>query len=140
MRDFEKTFPNEATRKEYMVWACNLPMVFEDEEFVYTHAGLNPYEPINKQNRDILWMSETDFYSLPKEALFTLTRNKPVVHGHTPVERIYFDGVRLNCDLGSNTYSVMEERGLCLMELDRMIYYVYKQSTGKIEERKVLRY
>lgn len=115
-------------------------MVFEDDEFVYTLAGLNPYEPINKQNRDILWMSETNFYSLPKEALFTLTRNKPVVHGHTPVERIYFDGVRLNCDLGSNTYSVMEERGLCLMELDRMIYYVYKQSTGKIEERKVLRY
>jgi len=140
MRDLEKTFPNEATRQEYMVWACNLPMVFEDDEFVYTHAGLNPYEPINKQNRDILWMSETDFYSLPKEALITLTRNKPVVHGHTPVERIYFDGVRLNCDLGSNTYSVMEERGLCLMELDRMIYYVYKQSIGKIEERKVIRY
>lgn len=77
IRDLEKTFPNEAERYEHIEWACNLPLVFEDDEYVYTHAGLNPYEPINKQSREILWMSEMDFYSISKDSLFSLSQNKP---------------------------------------------------------------
>lgn len=138
LRDFERTF-SKMEMEEHVEWICNLPLVYEDEEYVYTHAGLNPTEPLDEQSRDILWMSESDFYSISKESLFTLTQSKPVVHGHTPIERIHFDGVRLNCDLGSNTYSVMEERGLALVNLDLMVYYVYKQSVGKMVERKVIR-
>ncbi len=137
LRDLEKTFPNESERNEHIEWACNLPLVFLDDEFVYTHAGLNPYEPLDKQSRDILWMSETDFYSIPKESLLSLTRGKPVIHGHTPVERIYFDGARMNCDLGSNTYLIEEERGLGLVCLTDMTYSVYKPALKKIERRKV---
>jgi serine/threonine protein phosphatase 1 len=138
LRDFEKTF-SKTKMDEHIEWISNLPLVYEDEEYVYTHAGLNPSEPLDKQSRDILWMSESDFYSISKESLFALTQSKPVVHGHTPIERVYFDGVRLNCDLGSNTYSVIEERGLALVNLDSMVYYVYKQFSGKIEERKIMR-
>lgn len=115
-------------------------MVYEDEEFIYTHAGLNPYVPLDKQSREILWMPESDFYSISKEKLFVLTRNKPVIHGHTPVERIYFDGGRLNCDLGSHTYFIEEERGLALVDLSRMTYFVYKQFTGKVEKREISRF
>ncbi|MBN2982366.1 MULTISPECIES: metallophosphoesterase [Cohnella] len=139
LRDFEKTFSG-AELKEHVEWVCNLPMVYEDEEFIYTHAGLNPYEPLDKQSREILWMPESDFYSISKEHLFSLTRNKPVIHGHTPVERIYFDGGRLNCDLGSHTYFIEEERGLALVDLSRMTYFVYKQFTGKVEKRKISRF
>ncbi|MBB6734065.1 metallophosphoesterase [Cohnella zeiphila] len=139
LKDFEKTFA-AAEMEELVEWVCKLPLVYEDDQFIFTHSGLNPYEALNEQSRDILWMSEADFYDISKEVLFSLTRNKPVVHGHTPVERIYFDGARLNGDLGSHTYFLEEERGLALVDLSRMIYYVYKQSTGKIEKREVLRF
>ncbi|MED1850066.1 metallophosphoesterase family protein [Brevibacillus agri] len=136
IKDFEKTF-SKAQREEHIGWACGLPLVFEDDEYVYTHSGLNPYEPLDKQNREILWMSESDFYSISKENLLTLTQNRPIIHGHTPVERIYFDGVRMNCDMGSNTYCVEEERGLGLVNLSEMVYFVYKQAQKKIEMRKI---
>ena len=137
LRDLEKTLPNENERKEHIEWACTLPLVFEDDEFVYTHAGLNPFEPLGEQSREILWMSETDFYSIPRESLLSLTCGKPIIHGHTPVEWIYFDDVRLNCDLGSNTYMIEEERGLGIVCLSDMTYWDYKPALKKIEKRKV---
>lgn len=126
-------------RQAHIEWAVSLPLYFEDYEFVYTHAGLNSHESLHKQSRDILWMSESDFYSIRKDAILTVTQNKPVVHGHTPVERIYFDGVRLNCDMGSNTYFLEEERGLGIVNLTELIYWVYKPALNKIEKRKIAR-
>jgi len=140
MHSFQKTFPTEAARQAHIEWAVSLPLYFADGEFVYTHAGLNPYEPLDRQRREILWMNEMDFYSIPKESLLTLTQQRPIVHGHTPVERIYFDGVRLNGDMGSNTYSVVEERGLGLINLTEMVYWVYKPAHKKIEKRDIVRY
>lgn len=139
-RIFRRTFPDEAACRRHMEWAYSLPLVAEDDEFVYTHAGLNPCRPLHEQERDILWMSEEEFYAWPREALLRLTGGRPIIHGHTPVERIYFDGVRMNCDLGSNTYSVVEERGLGLVNLTEMVYYVYKPAQNRIEKRNILRY
>lgn len=139
LRDFEKTF-SKLEMDHHIEWASNLPLVYEDDEYIYTHAGLNPFEPLEKQSREILWMSESDFYSISKESLFELTKGKPVVHGHTPIERILFDGVRLNCDLGSNTYMLEMERGLGLVNLTEMTYLVYRQSQKKIEKRGILRF
>lgn len=139
IESFNRTFPDVTERHAHIDWATSLPLFYEDDEFVYTHAGLNPFEPLHQQSRDILWMSESDFYSNPSGSLLSLTNDKPIVHGHTPVENIYFDGVRLNCDLGSNTYVIEEERGLGLMNLTEMTYSVYKQAQKKIEKRKVAR-
>ncbi|WP_229696243.1 metallophosphoesterase family protein [Paenibacillus albidus] len=136
LKDFEKTF-SKAEMDEHIEWIIRLPLVYADEEYVYTHAGLNPHEPLDQQSRDILWMSEYDFYNTPLTKLLGLTHNKPVIYGHTPVERIYFDGARLNCDMGSHTYPI--ERGLGLVNLTEMIYWVYKPSSKKIEQRKVTR-
>lgn len=86
-----------------------------------------------------MWMDEAEFYSIPKASLLRHTGGRPVIHGHTPVERIYCDGARLNADLGSNTYAIAEERGLALVELEQMVYYAYKPFTGKIEKRSILR-
>lgn len=138
LRDFEKTF-SKIEMDDHIEWASNLPLVYEDDEYIYTHAGLNPFEPLDKQSREILWMSESDFYCISKEVLLTLTR-KPIIHGHTPVERIYYDGVRLNCDLGSNTYMIQKEQGLGLVNLTEMTYLVYRQSQKKIEKREILRF
>ncbi|ELK40125.1 metallophosphoesterase family protein [Brevibacillus borstelensis] len=137
IQNFQNTFPNEEERQAHITWAVSLPLYFEDDEFIYTHAGLNPYEPLGRQKREILWMEEMDFNSISKDLLLSATNGKPIVHGHTPVERIYFDGVRINCDLGSNTYSIIEERGLALVNLSEMIYWVYKPAQKKIEKRKI---
>lgn len=58
---FEKTFSNELDRQEHIAWASSLSLYFEDDEFVYTHAGLNPYEPLDSQSRDVLWNNESYF-------------------------------------------------------------------------------
>ena len=139
LKDFSRAFADESEMHKYIEWVCALPLLYEDDEFVYTHAGLNPHEPLHQQNRSILWMSESDFYSIPKSNLQRLTDNKPIVHGHTPVERIYFDGVRLNCDMGSSTYPIKEERGLGLVNVREMTYIVYKTALKKMETRNVYR-
>lgn len=140
IQSFTTMFPDEKSRQEHMEWACSLPLYFEDAEYVYTHAGLDPAESLIHQSRDILWMSEFDFYSIPRDELLTLTNGKAIVHGHTPVERIFHDGVRINCDMGSNTYSVVEERGLGIINLSEQIYYVFKPVANKIEQRKISRF
>ncbi len=139
LRDWEKTFSKDQIN-EFLQWMNNLPLVYQTESYMFTHAGLNPDVALLQQGRDILWMSESEFYGISREELLALTGHRPVVHGHTPVERIYFDGVRLNCDLGSNTYPVIEARGLCLVELEQMIYHVYLPSKGRIETRSIGRF
>lgn len=139
LKDFERSFSSD-DRQKLIEWIGNLPLVYEDDEFVYTHAGLNPYKPVDHQSREILWMPEADFYSFSMEDLLKLTGGKPVIHGHTPVERICFDGARLNGDLGSNTYPIIEARGLALVNLSTMEYYAYIPFSKKIEKRKVARF
>lgn len=137
LKSISKTLKNESELQAHIDWVTALPLVFEDDEFIYTHAGIDPYEAISFQSREILWMSEKDFYSFSKESILNQTKGKPVIHGHTPCEFIYFDGVRMNCDLGSNTYAILEERAIGLVDLTNMIYYVYKQSNKKLDKRKV---
>ncbi|WNS43149.1 metallophosphoesterase family protein [Paenibacillus sp. MMS20-IR301] len=134
---FARVFPGQAERQAHMEWAYSLPLYFADEEYVYTHAGLDPEMPLEQQSRDILWMTEYEFYRQPREALLTLTNGRPVIHGHTPVERIYYDGVRMNCDMGSNTYSVLEERSLGIVNLTEMTYHVYRQADHRLETRRI---
>nr|WP_150960509.1 metallophosphoesterase family protein [Aneurinibacillus sp. XH2] len=134
---FRKTFTKEGELQEHVEWSASLPLLFEDHQFVYTHAGIVPYTPLEEQDREILWMSESDFYSYPKESILSRTEGRPVIHGHTPCEFIYSDGARMNCDLGASTYAVIEERALGLVDLTNSCYYVYKVWTGRIVQRKI---
>lgn len=133
----KQAYPDPDERQELMEWAYSLPMYFEDDEYVYTHAGLYTEQPLEEQSRDILWMTEYEFYRQPHEALLALTNGRPVIHGHTPVERIYGDGARMNCDLGSNTYPILEERSLGLVNLTEMTCHVYRQADQRLEIRRI---
>lgn len=119
-------------------WIEQLPIVHEDENYVYTHSGLDVQRALSEQTRDILWMTEADLYHCDAAALLQLTGNRPIVHGHTPIERIYFDSVRLNCDLGSQTYPIVEARGVALVNVTDMNYRVYRPFSGKVEEHRIL--
>lgn len=137
IRSIKQTFNRENELQDLLKWTNTLPLIVEDEEYIYTHAGINPYVALEEQDREILWMSEFDFYSYPRPVILECTGGKPIIHGHTPCEFIYFDGARMNCDLGAHTYAIEEERALGLVDLSNRIYYVYKTATGKILERKI---
>jgi len=135
LKSFERTFEDDAESKENLDWLLNLPMVAEDEEYVYVHAGFMPDQPLYTQSRDILWMSENEFYAYGVEDVLNATGGKIVVHGHTPCEFICFDGARLNCDLGSHTYAIAESRGLALVDLTGGEYAVYNCGSREITRR-----
>lgn len=137
LQQLQRTFPDEDEREAHIQWACSLPLVLESARFVYTHAGIDPYDALDAQSREIVWMEEGVFYRYPKQLVLERTGGRAVVHGHTPVERLYFDGARLNGDLGSNTYPLVEERGLGLINLTNMSYVLYRPHSGKMERRRI---
>ncbi|MCQ4086590.1 metallophosphoesterase family protein [Saccharibacillus sp. JS10] len=132
LHSFEKTFEDHNESRLHMDWLLTLPMIAEDDEYVYVHAGFMPDQPLYEQSRDVLWMSEKEFYAYPVDEILEVTGGKVVVHGHTPCERICFDGARLNCDLGSHTYAIAESRSLALVDLTGEEYAVYNCTSRKI--------
>lgn len=61
-------------------WMNNLPLYFEDDNFIYVHAGINKSLPTEKQSKDtLLWIREA-FYRNKKR------NKKTVIFGHTPTE------------------------------------------------------
>ncbi len=66
-------------------WIRTLPLYHEDEHCIYVHAGINPYKPMEEQDRfDLLWVREEFIYSM-KEYY------KKVIFGHTPTVHITED-------------------------------------------------
>jgi serine/threonine protein phosphatase 1 len=109
--------------KSHIEFIRNLPYYYEDENFIYVHAGLNPMYKEWKDNtpNDMIWIRELFFDN------YTRT-DKTVIFGHTPClnlhgkedvwmggDKIGIDGAcaygfQLNCleisDEGYRTYSV----------------------------------
>ncbi len=135
LASFTRTFEDETESRESLDWLLALPMIAEDDEYVYTHAGFVPGVPFEEQSREILWLSEYEFYAYGREAVLQATNGRPIIHGHTPCEFICFDGARLNCDLGSHTYGIEELRALALVDLTGGEYGVYFCGSGRIERR-----
>lgn len=60
-------------------WAKKLPLYYEDEHFIYVHAGVNVNKDMNEQSRnDLLWIREGFIYN-------NNPYYKRVVFGHTPL-------------------------------------------------------
>ena len=69
---FDEQFDND------IEWMKNLPLYFEDEHFIYVHAGINVYKSMERQDEnDLLWIREPFIYA-EKEYY------KTVIFGHTP--------------------------------------------------------
>ena len=59
-------------------WMSKLPLYYEDDYFVYVHAGMEADKPLNKQDKwDLLWVREPFIFSAEQF-------DKTVVFGHTP--------------------------------------------------------
>lgn len=67
--------------KEHVEFLEKLPLMYEDEDRIYVHAGLRPGVDLQDQTvQDLLWIRH-EF--LQSDASF----GKLVVHGHTPVRK-----------------------------------------------------
>ena len=63
---------------EDLRWMASLPLYYEDDYFIYVHAGLDKDLPMGRQDDEtLLWIRE-DFYLNPK------AYDKKIVFGHTP--------------------------------------------------------
>lgn len=66
-------------------WMRNLPLYHEDDNFIYVHAGVDVYKPMEEQDRHtLLWIREEFIYN-------TKEYYKQVIFGHTPTTHL--DGV-----------------------------------------------
>lgn len=80
--------------EENVAWLrANLVVTYEDENFVFSHAGLNPTKSMQEQSDDdYLWSWHTGDYSG--------VTSKTVVHGHTSVPEVTIEGNNVNVDTG----------------------------------------
>ena len=63
-------------------WMENLPTYFEDDKFIYVHAGINPWIAMERQSRNTLIWTRQKFYEWQNSL------GKGVVFGHTPTQLI----------------------------------------------------
>lgn len=93
-----------------MQWMYELPLYYEDDYFIYAHAGINKNRAMEKQSKfTLLWIREA-FFNNSKRS------EKTVIFGHTPTmmlknterEKPYFNknnnciGIDTGCVFGGN--------------------------------------
>lgn len=68
--------------REHVKWIRTLPLYHEDEHCIYVHAGIDPYKPMEEQDRfTLLWVREKFIYNAKKY-------HKKVIFGHTPTANL----------------------------------------------------
>lgn len=82
---------------DHVNWLRRLPLLFDDGQRFFVHAGVHPDRPLDQQDEyDLLWI---------REPFLSSERNfgRLVVHGHTPLKRgrPYLQFNRLNLDTGA---------------------------------------
>lgn len=129
LNSFQHAYNDEQYR-EALEWMVKLPTIYEDEEFVYVHAGIHPYKQKSEAG-DHLWIRE-DFLFAKGEDILERTGGRKVVHGHTPASKVRDDGARINIDLGAGSLG-----GLSLTDLTNGMYYKYNFHTKRVHEYRI---
>jgi serine/threonine protein phosphatase 1 len=81
----------------HLDWMASLPLSFADEWRFFVHAGIDPGQPLDAQDKDtLLWIREP-FLSDPRD------HGLLIVHGHTPIKNRVpkLRPNRLNLDTGA---------------------------------------
>lgn len=105
---------------ELLHWISKLKITDEDDEYFYVHAGIHPHLSLASQGTDhFLWIRD-EFLKAREEHLALQTQGKIIVHGHTPMMEVCFDGIKINTDLGAGG-----REKLALVELNERVVYTY---------------
>ena len=133
IRSFEHEKLGEEQIHEMVTWVSNLPLVFEDDSFVYVHAGIDPARQLHEQIDEITWIPDTDLCAIESQVLLGATGGRKIVYGHTPCEYILDDGCRICCDLGAGV-SNPDTSALALVNIRESTYMKYHIQTKIITE------
>ena len=82
--------------KEHLEFLLETNLALISEEFIFVHAGIDPWENLEHQTAENLCWIREDFINWPHN------ESRIIVHGHTPAEFPFFDedGKRINVDTG----------------------------------------
>lgn len=76
-KNFQKQFEDD------MKWMESLPLYYEDEHFIYVHAGIDVNKPMEEQDKKtLLWIRGEFIYS---EKMY----DKKIIFGHTPTMYLF---------------------------------------------------
>ena len=81
--------------REHLIFFQDLLLYWEDQDYIYVHAGLQPGVHLTQQSMDwLLWA---------REGFIDLTYNfgKKVIYGHTPFDEPKTDGNKIGIDTGA---------------------------------------
>jgi serine/threonine protein phosphatase 1 len=136
LASLQEEFVGELGQTQYekvMDWVMRLPLIHQDDEYIYVHAGIHPAFPLNEQTRDdVLWI-RNEFLFAPPELILNTTNNKKVVHGHTPRKWIGDDGAQINGDLGAG----FDGGKLAIINLTEGIYHQIDMHTSGISMHEI---
>lgn len=122
--------------QEYVNWMSNLPLLIEHNDYIFTHAGIDPSQTLKEQTEEVIWTLQSDLYQHSKESIFKQTDGRKIVHGHTYYPYVEDDGCRISCDLGSID-EVNPQLGL--VDLTNQIYYSYSLKTKRIKVKPIIK-
>ncbi|WP_028399986.1 metallophosphoesterase family protein [Ectobacillus panaciterrae] len=111
-----------AAAEEFIHWLETLPLTYEDEHAVYTHAGIHADSLLFEQPRDILWLTIRDVKLQSRTELSKRSGGKPIFRGHSPVREVTADGAYIHCDLGMGVLPP-EHSALALVDVKEHVYW-----------------
>lgn len=92
--------------EEVLDWLAQLPLVYRSGDYFFCHAGVRPGVPLDTQQReDLLWIRD-EFLRDKRD------HNAVIVHGHSEVSRVEFQGNRINVDTAAHRSGVLSAIGV----------------------------
>ncbi len=80
---------------DHMDFFNSLQLYYETEAYIFVHAGLRPKVPLESQQaEDMLWIRDKFIYS-------KYNFGKPVVFGHSPLEKPLVESNKIGIDTGA---------------------------------------
>lgn len=120
-QEFKEGFGGDASiPRKHINWLSNLPLIHEDNEYVYVHAAIYPGADVD----GLLFTPRREFKQINHDVLLHMTKGKKIVHGHTPRWYVEDDGARINIDLGASVFD-KEKASLALVDLTNQLVYRY---------------
>ncbi|MGJ9459506.1 metallophosphoesterase [Oceanobacillus sp. CF4.6] len=133
---FKKVFGSEKgwdVAEEYAKWLERLPLIFEDDYAIYTHAGVSIGVDKENQPREIVWINQKELLEMDETILKTWTGGKYVYRGHNPYNTVHVKGQFIQCDLGNGTFPE-DAAALALVDVQSNRYYRCSKD-GTVTER-----